>query len=355
MKKYIPILLFCCIASSLLFRRLFAQGPAISGNLGIVSAPLANVHEEPLPRSRLETQVLMGDEVRILEKRDNRYRISIPSQENREGWIQQEAVQIPKDKGRGFLNTTRQWVVITRPKAEALILDKTGNHKVTLYAGTRLPVLEQTTPARDYKVLFPDRSAAIISAMEAMPVKTFDPLLNNTRPGEIAKTAALFQGVRHLSGGITAQGMDTNGLIYVSYRVHGIPTGADRASLRANGERISKKDLEPGDILVFYGDGRGLYVGSGGSCTSAEGVCATRRDPRQALRQLSSNTGSGSSAPGLTRRSGLRRCPPTRSSLPRRGRRRSRRASASPTGRAASSERRMTPIRSGSTCAGTAS
>ncbi len=262
MKKYLPILLFCCIAPFFSVAS-FAQEPAAGGTPGIVSAPLANVHEEPLPKSQLQTQVLMGDEVRILEKRDNRYRISILNQENREGWIQQEAVQVPKDKGKSFLNTNRQWVVVTKPKAEALILDKTGNHKVALYAGTRLPMLEQTAPGRDFKVLFPDRSVAVISAAEAMPAKTFDPLLNDTRPEEIAQTAALFRGARYQSGGITAQGMDTNGLIYICYRVHSIPIGTDRASLAAKGERVAKKDVEAGDIVVFHGGNQGLYLGSG--------------------------------------------------------------------------------------------
>jgi hypothetical protein len=262
MKKYFPIFLFCCIAPFFSVAS-FAQEPAAGGTLGIVSAPLANVHEEPLPKSQLATQVLMGDEVRILEKRDNRYRISILNQEKREGWIQQEAVQVPKDKGKGFLDTDRQWVVITKPKAEALILDKTGNHKVALYAGTRLPVLEQTAPGRDFKVLFPDHSIAIISASEAMPAKTFDPLLNDTRPEEIAQTASLFRGARYQSGGITAQGMDTNGLIYICYRVHSIPIGTDRASLVAKGERVAKKDVEAGDIVVFHGENQGLYLGNG--------------------------------------------------------------------------------------------
>ncbi len=257
MKKNLPILLLWC---AVLVPAAFAQGPD-NGSLGIVSAPLANVHEEPLPKSRLETQVLMGDEVRILEKKDNRYRISIPSQENREGWVQQEAVRILKDKGRGYLNTKRQWIVITTPKSEALILDKTGNHKVSLYAGTRLQVLQKN--ADGYKVQFPDRSVAIVDDSEAMPVKASDPFVNDTKPEELAKTAKRFLNVRYFAGGLTAQGIDIRGLIYTTYRVHGIALGTDRAWLSANAGRVSKKELEPGDILVFYGDGLGLYVGDG--------------------------------------------------------------------------------------------
>ena len=142
MKKQLAILLLCCFAVLIPVAG-SGQEPG-NGDLGIVSAPLANVHAGPASRSRLETQVLMGDEVRILEKQDNRYRVKIPNQENREGWIQQEAVHIPKDKGRSYLNANRQWIVITAPKAEAMILDRTGDHKVSLYGGTRLPVIQTT-------------------------------------------------------------------------------------------------------------------------------------------------------------------------------------------------------------------
>lgn len=261
MKKQLFILLLWCF-SILIPVAGSGQEPG-SGELGIVSAPLANVHEEPVSKSRLETQVLMGDEVRILEKRDNRYRVKIPNQENREGWIQQEAVYIPRDKGRSYRNANRQWIVITTPKTEAMILDKTGDHKVSLYGGTRLPVLQTVTPGHDYKVQFPDQSVAIIAASEAMPEKSVDPVINDTKPEELAKTARQFQNVRHLSGGISEQGMDVGGLIYITYRIHGVLLSTDRASFQGKAGRVSKKDLEPGDILVFYGDGLGLYVGNG--------------------------------------------------------------------------------------------
>ena len=260
MKKFLAIVSVSCCAVLLLAVVCHGQDPkAVS--IGVVSAPLANVHEEPLPKSVLRTQVLIGDEVRILSKQDNRYRIAIPSQENREGWIQQEAVRVLKGKASNYLSPDRQWIVITTPKSEALILDKTGNHKVALYGGTRLPVLQTT--ADGYKVQFPDTSVAIVDPAEAVPAKSPDPLVNDTKPEELAQTARRFQGVLHLAGGISAQGMDTNGLIYISYRIHGIPINTDHATLKARAERVSKKDLEPGDILVFYGDQLGLYLGNG--------------------------------------------------------------------------------------------
>ena len=233
----------------------------MSTTWGIVTSPLANVHEEPLPKSKLATQVLMGDEVRILGKKDNHYRVAIPNQGNDEGWVQQEAVQILRDKGRAYLNAERQWIVVIAPKTEALILEKTGNHKVPLYAGTQLPVLQQSTDS--IKVQFPDRSVALIDASDVMPVKSEDPLVNDTKPEEIAATAKRFQGVGFLAGGMTAQGIDTRGLIYISYRIHGLPIKKDPRALKEETERVSKKELEAGDVLVFYGEREGLYLGNG--------------------------------------------------------------------------------------------
>ncbi len=260
MKQYLPIALFLGLAVFFSAAAL-GQEPAKNGNLAIVTTPLANVHEEPLPKSKLATQVLMGDEVLILEKQDNRYRIVLPSQGNREGWIQQEAVTIPKDKGHYYLNPERQWIIVSALKTEALILDKTGNHKVPIYAGTRLPVLDKKQDG--FRVQFPDRSVAIIERADAMPVKSADPVVNSTKPEEIANTAKRFQGVRHLAGGMTSQGIDINGLISITYRIHGFSIGRELAELKAKAEHVPKKDLEPGDILVFYGEHQGLYLGNG--------------------------------------------------------------------------------------------
>jgi cell wall-associated NlpC family hydrolase len=258
MKKYIAIVLI--LYAVLLISSSVQAELQQKGSIGIVSAPLANVHKEPLPKSRLETQVLMGDEVGIIDKQDNHYRISIPSQGNLEGWIQQEAVSIPRDKGEHYLNTKRKWIVISAAKADALILDKTGNHKVPLFAGTRLPVLEQTQ--NGLKVLFPDRSVAIIDATDTIPEKSSDPAVNPTRAEEIVSTAQRFLGVRFLAGGTTAQGIDGKGLISVVYRIHGFPSANGRGEPNEKGKRVSKKDLEPADILIFSGDQEGMYLGN---------------------------------------------------------------------------------------------
>ncbi|HUK99914.1 MAG TPA: NlpC/P60 family protein [Nitrospirota bacterium] len=259
MKKNLHIFVIGFI--TVLYPLLAAAQDSVNDLHSIISVPLANVHEDSTPKSRVKTQVLMGDVVRVLEKRDNRYRIAILSQGKREGWIQQEAVLDLKGNAGKYLSTKRQWIVITTPKSEALIFDKTGNHKVSLYAGTRLPVLQKTE--KDYKIQFPDRSVALVHAAAAKPERSSDPVLNDTKPEEIANTAKQFSNVRYLDGGLTSQGIDMHGLIYITYRIQGISLEPDRTSLIARSLHVSKKDLEPGDILIFHGETEGLFLGNG--------------------------------------------------------------------------------------------
>jgi hypothetical protein len=57
--------------------------------------------------------------------------------------------------------------------------------------------------------------------------------------------------------------MDTDGLIYLVYRIHGIALGTDRSAFKTHAERVDKKDVQAGDILVFSGETRGLALGNG--------------------------------------------------------------------------------------------
>jgi len=87
--------------------------------------------------------------------------------------------------------------------------------------------------------------------------------MNDNQAGRHHKDARQFLNVRHLRGGISAQGMDVNGLIYINLPDPRNSSQHGHASFKNKAGRVSKKELEPGDILVFYGEGLGLYLGGG--------------------------------------------------------------------------------------------
>lgn len=229
-----------------------------SVSVGIVTVPLANVRKDTEPKSPIITQVLLGDEVRILEKQDYRFRISIPDQDGAEGWIHQEALLLPKDGGHAYLYSERQRVVISVPKTSAVILDKLGNHTVSLYAGTRLPVVKTTAKSRT--VQFPDRTLAVLKPSDVLPVIPWNPVAGTVTPGMVVETAKRFKGAKYLSGGLTVQGIDTGGLIHIVYRIHGIFLSRALSEIAKNAEQVDRKSLRPGDILIFHGEGMGLFL-----------------------------------------------------------------------------------------------
>lgn len=67
----------------------------------------------------------------------------------------------------------------------------------------------------------------------------------------IIKTAMNYNGTPYRYGGITKKGMDCSGLIYVSFKEHGIPLQRVSAQMAKQGKKIKLKEVEKGDLLFF--------------------------------------------------------------------------------------------------------
>jgi cell wall-associated NlpC family hydrolase len=87
---------------------------------------------------------------------------------------------------------------------------------------------------------------------------------------ELVKTAKRFIGIPYRWGGTTAKnGFDCSGLTMVSYRLNGLNLPRVSRSQFKAGKWVSKKNLQPGDLVFFATKGGtrvthvGMYVGSG--------------------------------------------------------------------------------------------
>jgi cell wall-associated NlpC family hydrolase len=87
---------------------------------------------------------------------------------------------------------------------------------------------------------------------------------------ELVKTAKRFIGIPYLWGGTTAKnGFDCSGLTMVSYRLNGLNLPRVSRSQFKAGKWVSKKNLQPGDLVFFATKGGtrvthvGMYVGNG--------------------------------------------------------------------------------------------
>lgn len=84
--------------------------------------------------------------------------------------------------------------------------------------------------------------------------------------GEVASRVALRQvGVPYRYGGSTTSGFDCSGLVQFSYAAAGIRMPRTTSQLWTATDTVSKRELQPGDLLFFNVGGKmahvGMYVG----------------------------------------------------------------------------------------------
>lgn len=89
---------------------------------------------------------------------------------------------------------------------------------------------------------------------------------SSSKGQSIVNTAMNYLGVPYVWGGTSPKGFDCSGLVQYVCRKNGISVNRVAADQIKNGTRVSKSELQPGD-LVFFGKGRishvGIYVGNG--------------------------------------------------------------------------------------------
>ena len=78
---------------------------------------------------------------------------------------------------------------------------------------------------------------------------------------EVVEVAKQFLGTEYVWGGMTTEGIDCSGLVWVAYYISGIVLPRDADQQRAMGPTVARDALEPGDLLFFPGH---VAIGLGG-------------------------------------------------------------------------------------------
>lgn len=210
----------------------------------------------------VQSQVLYGEEVLVVDEVDGWSNVLVPSQPSSKdsrgypGWIPttQLSTNVPEE---------RHSVVVVQKHRSKLISDSTNVDMVLSYQ-TRLPLLNQD--GNHYEVWTPHGERKINK--EESTVEQYGVQAGNGE--DMVKKAEQFVGLLYLWGGMSSYGYDCSGFSYNIARSIGCTIPRDATDQLKSGTAVDKKNWQKGDLLFFaYEHGKGavhhvgMYYGDG--------------------------------------------------------------------------------------------
>ncbi|MGZ6803707.1 MAG: C40 family peptidase [Nocardioidaceae bacterium] len=202
---------------------------------------------------RADTQVLLGERVRVLAVVGGWARVVVPGQptpldaRGYPGWVPvRQLTAAPPATG----------TPLTVASATAWLRTPAGRPLLEVSLGTRLDAVGRS--GADWKVRLPDGRAALVVAADGVRGPLAEP---------VVATARRFLGLGYLWAGPSGFGFDCSGLVEVVYRAHGITVPRDADAQALGGRPVSRAQLVPGDLVSLAASGTvhhvGLYAGNG--------------------------------------------------------------------------------------------
>lgn len=224
----------------------------------IINVSYSAVYAKPAVKSELVTEVLLGDEFKVLKINDEWVYGSIPSQNGYSGWVKKKNIISPlKDSPffKGF-----HLVNVRMPEEKLLLKD---NSYIDVYAGTRLPLLDINNGY--YVVAVPNGLIGYLPADSAI-IENED-FGKNVTPEDILDAVDFYES-RYKWGGITTSGMDCSGFVYSVFRRNGIFMERNSYMQAKEGMEVPFNNLRTGDLVFFKTKGNrishvGIYMGQG--------------------------------------------------------------------------------------------
>lgn len=210
---------------------------------------------------RADTQVLLGDRVRVLAVSAGWAQVVVPAQSTPldargyPAWIpiaQLSAVAPPSASATAAVTAPTAWLT-----------GLNGGPSMELSFGTRLPVV--SNQGNVVQVGLPGGAlgridnAQVVAPTAATLLSSADSILASVRQ---------FAGLQYLWAGTSGFGYDCSGLVYTVYRMHGVVLPRDADAQAAAGHWVARAALQPGD-LVFFGASAStihhvaIYAGNG--------------------------------------------------------------------------------------------
>lgn len=202
---------------------------------------------------RVDSQLLLGEPVEVIDEDGDWVKIIAPWQPSREdprgypGWVRRAHLASPG-------SASDREAVVTVDSA-VLQLDD-GSAEATF--GSVLPALDDADG--HVRVALPGGATAWLSKSlcDVRPVPA-DRATAEIRLDAVIPTARRFEGLQYLWGGLCAYGVDCSGLVHLTYRALGRVVPRDAHDQAEAGLRVDRTDARPGDLLFFQREGKGIH------------------------------------------------------------------------------------------------
>ncbi len=214
----------------------------------------------------VQSQVLFGQEVLILDEKEDWAYVVIPDQPSNKdkrgypGWIPKTQLIQQSD----WYSKKGQIAVVTSKKA--LLYSEQNEKLLELSFQTMLPVVEDV--ANRIRVKTP--TGIGILRTEDVEIHPSEKEIPKKNGDSIVAAGQQFLGLPYLWGGMSSYGYDCSGFSYNMCRANGYSIPRDAHEQAASGVNIEIQDILPGDLLFFaYEEGKGqihhvgIYYGDG--------------------------------------------------------------------------------------------
>jgi hypothetical protein len=227
---------------------------ALQGQLfGITLATAALTWGAPQEGKDVQTQLLPGELVWLLDRSQDRLFYLIQASDGYVGWVRADAIAPLTEEQFNELMTA----------PTAVLNAPWSNDRVALSPGTRLPLRSgdgareiSKRSAKDLPLQFPLREGTRTRFDTFHVPAQLCTLTPDLRHGQMAvETALTLYGTPYVFGGRSANGIDCSGLVGISYEAAGLRLPRDARQMvlvgRLAATRWHRDTLMPGDILFF--------------------------------------------------------------------------------------------------------
>ncbi|MGZ4160675.1 MAG: C40 family peptidase, partial [Neobacillus sp.] len=196
----------------------------------------------------VQTQVLFGQEVLLIEEKDNWAQIIIPDQPTSKdergypGWVPKSQLVCCAEEWRF---QKRPIAVVTSPKAN--LFTESLQFLMELSFQTNLPFLNE----HDGKVYV--KTPTGTGVLDLVDVVVFNSTGEILRGNGInlVSTGEQFLHLPYLWGGVSSYGFDCSGFCYTVYKANGYLIPRDARDQADSGFEVNLSDIMPGDLIFF--------------------------------------------------------------------------------------------------------